>query len=108
MKKSSDTVENRTRDLPACTAVPQPTALPAACPRINIILRNYLCIVKSFPAEQSMRCGGQTQIRTGKLAFTLDGNFGYYPPSWAKTPQRFEGRICFRLQVERRTETSSS
>ena len=30
MKKSSDTIGNRTRDLPACSAVPQPTALPRA------------------------------------------------------------------------------
>ena len=28
MKSSNDTIENRTRDLPACSAVPQPTALP--------------------------------------------------------------------------------
>jgi hypothetical protein len=27
MKNSSDNIENGTRDLPACTAVPQPTAL---------------------------------------------------------------------------------
>ena len=30
MKKSNDTIGNRTRDLPACSAVPQPTALPRA------------------------------------------------------------------------------
>ena len=30
MKKSSDTIGNRTRDLPACSAVPQPTASPRA------------------------------------------------------------------------------
>ena len=35
MKKSNDTIGNRTRDLPACSAVPQPTALPRA-PHINI------------------------------------------------------------------------
>jgi hypothetical protein len=29
MKKSNDTIGNRTRDLPACSAVPQPTAPPA-------------------------------------------------------------------------------
>jgi hypothetical protein len=29
-KKSSDTIGNRTRDLPACSAVPQPTAPPRA------------------------------------------------------------------------------
>ena len=28
MKNSSDTIGNLTRDLPACSAVPQPTALP--------------------------------------------------------------------------------
>ena len=30
MKKSNDTIGNRTRDLPVCRAVPQPTAPPRA------------------------------------------------------------------------------
>jgi len=30
MKNSNDTIGNQTRDLPACNAVPQPTALPRA------------------------------------------------------------------------------
>ena len=30
MKNSNDTIRNRTRDLPACSAVPQPTAPPRA------------------------------------------------------------------------------
>jgi len=30
VKKSNDTIGNRTRDLPACSVVPQPTALPRA------------------------------------------------------------------------------
>jgi len=30
MKNSSDTIVNRTRDLPTCSAVPQPTAPPRA------------------------------------------------------------------------------
>jgi hypothetical protein len=30
MKKPNDTIGNRTRDLPACSAVPQPTAPPRA------------------------------------------------------------------------------
>jgi len=30
MKKSNDIVGNRTRDIPACSAVPQPTAPPRA------------------------------------------------------------------------------
>jgi len=28
MKNSSDTIGNRTRDIPACSAMPQPTAPP--------------------------------------------------------------------------------
>jgi hypothetical protein len=31
MKNSNDTIGNRTHDLPACSAVYQPTAPPAAC-----------------------------------------------------------------------------
>ena len=34
MKKSDDTIGNRTRDLPTSSAVPQPTALPRV-PRIR-------------------------------------------------------------------------
>jgi len=30
MKNSNDTIGNRTRDLPTCSAVPQPTAPPRA------------------------------------------------------------------------------
>jgi len=30
MKNSNDTIGNRTRDLPVCSAVPKPTALPRA------------------------------------------------------------------------------
>jgi hypothetical protein len=30
MKNSNDTIENRNRDLPACSAVPQPTVPPRA------------------------------------------------------------------------------
>ena len=32
MKNFNDTIENRTRDLPACSAVPQPTAPSRAQP----------------------------------------------------------------------------
>ena len=33
IKNSNDTIGNRTRDLPACSAVPQPNAPPSAPPR---------------------------------------------------------------------------
>jgi hypothetical protein len=35
MKNSNDTIENRTRDLPTCSAVPQPTAPPRAPTRTD-------------------------------------------------------------------------
>jgi len=38
MKDSNGTIGNQTRDLPACSAVPQPTALPRA-PGVFIYLR---------------------------------------------------------------------
>ena len=41
MKKSNDTIRNRTRDLPACSAVPQQTTLPHAPewygPKLNLL-----------------------------------------------------------------------
>jgi hypothetical protein len=42
-KKSSDTVGNRIRDLPACSAVPQPTA-PPRVPSLD----KYLDIIVNF------------------------------------------------------------
>ena len=45
MKNSNDTIGNQTRDLPACSAMPQPTAPPRA-PNMyilrDILQRNYL------------------------------------------------------------------
>jgi hypothetical protein len=39
MKNSNDTIGNRTRDLPACSAVPKPTEPPRAqlnCPKTQL------------------------------------------------------------------------
>jgi len=35
IKTSNDTIGNRTRDLPACSAAPQPTAPPRAPPMLK-------------------------------------------------------------------------
>ena len=54
MKKSNDTIGNRTRDLPA--AVPQPTALPRApYIAIYVYIFLYFCLVqvKLFPYARS-------------------------------------------------------
>jgi hypothetical protein len=59
MKKSNDTIGNRTRNLPACSAVPQPTALPRApilqCTAQKNIKHYYCCQEKRSIKPQ----GGQ-------------------------------------------------
>ena len=40
MKNSNDKIWNRTRDLPACSALPQPTAPPCA-PSVLVLLTKY-------------------------------------------------------------------
>jgi hypothetical protein len=41
MKNPNDTIGNRTRDLPACSVVPQLTAPPAACPLVGFTIAIY-------------------------------------------------------------------
>ena len=47
IKNSNDTIGNRTRDLPTCSAVPQPTALPRG-PQLHsnnrVIKKNFLSL----------------------------------------------------------------
>ena len=40
MKYSNDTIGNRTRDLPACRAVPQPTAPPRAIHKVETKIKD--------------------------------------------------------------------
>jgi len=44
MKNSNDTIGNRTRDLPTCSAVPQPTAPPSA----SGLHAKYLLLLSDF------------------------------------------------------------
>ena len=52
LKNSKNTIGNQTRDLPACSAVPQPTAPPrapklrSATEEISSLLRTGICIVE--------------------------------------------------------------
>ena len=41
MKNSNDTIGNRTCDLPACSAVPQPTA-PLCAPMMIVLVKKHL------------------------------------------------------------------
>jgi len=57
MKKSSDTIGNRTRDLPACSTVPKTTAPPRAPAELyTLYICNGFCINAiyfSFPYQVS-------------------------------------------------------
>jgi hypothetical protein len=46
MKNFNDTMGNRTRDLPACSAVPQPTAPQAACSKVTYIVDRNMSKIK--------------------------------------------------------------
>ena len=46
MKNSDDTIGNRTSDLPTCSAVPQPTALPRAPDELVYFLKKTSQIQK--------------------------------------------------------------
>ena len=51
MKNTYDTIGNRSRNLPACSGVPQPTALPATCPLACNMKANILHIPFSLSAN---------------------------------------------------------
>ena len=51
MKKSNGTIGNWTRDLPACSAVPQPTALTYYTARIRAYNIRRVCTTQSFIGE---------------------------------------------------------
>jgi len=52
MKNSSDTTRNQTRDLPACSAEPQPTALCA--PMVIINNGNYVITIHNMMLTYSL------------------------------------------------------
>jgi hypothetical protein len=49
MKKLNDTIGNQTRDLPACSAVPQPTAPPRAPAYVNSLF--LFSLLNKLPAN---------------------------------------------------------
>ena len=56
MKNSIDNIGNRTRDLPACIAVPQPSAPPRA-PKTQRVRRNSTVIDGASRAVARQDCG---------------------------------------------------
>jgi hypothetical protein len=54
MKNSGDNIGNRTRDLPACSAVPQPTA-PRRNISVDIIIFNFVIMLSNRSKKKSFR-----------------------------------------------------
>ena len=52
-KNSSETIGNRARDLPTCSAVPQPTVPPAACPIFTMTSETNEIIGMNSPEKQT-------------------------------------------------------
>jgi len=64
-KNSSDTIENRTRNLPACRAVPQPTA-PSRAPKTEHVRGNSttMCDASRAMARHGCDATGGEDTRT--------------------------------------------
>jgi len=56
MKNSNDTFGNRTHDLPACSAVPQPTAPPRAPPRLHRMTEMLSIFPYMYIPSTSVKC----------------------------------------------------
>ena len=55
MKNSNDTIGNRTRDLPACSAVPQPTYIYRVIQEESAILREMIvCVILSKKVHMNL------------------------------------------------------
>ena len=68
MKNSNDTIGNRTCDLPTCSALPQPTAPPAACPRVTLyLLVNIIHVIRPRKIGWAgmWRVWGRGEVHTG-------------------------------------------
>ena len=70
MKNSNDTIGNRTRDLPGCRAVPQPTAPPRA-PSVRILKLDYYRHGMGTSLNRLLQQG--IQISYGNFPQTITG-----------------------------------
>jgi len=62
MKNSNDTIGNRTHDLPACSAVPQPTA-PPRTPTYPITILNFRVLAHKFGVRHILTTDGVFIVR---------------------------------------------
>ena len=72
-KKSNDTIGNRTHDLPACSAVPQPT-VPLRAPKLHKFIAKFISLSSLNLSDVTSTCSG-----TGVLKLNAIYNFNVPP-----------------------------
>jgi hypothetical protein len=70
MKNSNDTIGNQSRDLPACSAVPQPTAPPRA-PIVMKGTEYFVLLQKSVVLAQKHNVMGNSEEFTGNTQYLM-------------------------------------
>jgi len=109
-KKSNDTIGNRTRDLPACSAVPQPTAPPAACSHMHCVLRHNSRLLQSSQSyvTQLVQLLGLQQARIPSnaensqlLTDTRSAKATAVPPPLPSPPLPYHSSTCWYLEILR-------
>jgi len=99
MKHSSDTIVNRTRDLPACSAVPQPSAPPSVPTLRDLIALNlhteqYKTIRLKF-SYQPPRLIHSAVVLTSQVTCSLWHFVSDFPGYlWCFRPQQFIPAKC--------------
>jgi hypothetical protein len=86
MKISTDTIGYRTRDLPCCSALPQPTVPPAACPHTMFWWnKNFYCLSRrtKFCLKSAYESAGN-----------LNQNSSVLPLDVRDCKKQRDGKIC--------------
>jgi len=81
MKNSSDTIGNRPRDLPTCSAVPQPTALPRV-PNTYMYLTYYVHLagIKEVTDCQNSRSGKLLKKKSPQFCVKISSQNSHVVP----------------------------
>jgi hypothetical protein len=86
MNNSNDTKGNRTRNLPACSAVPQPTA-PTSTPQISVHIQNIGDLPSSWSLFKILGNfylrGNYSKYWRTSLFVVIIQNTGELPSSWS-------------------------
>jgi hypothetical protein len=109
MKNTNDTIGNRNRDLPACSAVPQPTALPRA-PRWLVLLPNYgdICSPYRGGAEDLSLPICYVPSNFKELVSRTQHIQSNLPPTAIRQSQTFHKTRTFNFQASIRKESWSN